>query len=130
MAIMQEEVFGPILPVVTYRDIDDAISYVNARPRPLALYYFGSDSRDRRKMLARTTSGNVTINATMMHYVQDDLPFGGAGASGMGAYHGIEGFRSMSHAKGTLVRGRRNMSDVLRPPFGRVADFILKRMLR
>ena len=130
MAIMQEEIFGPILPVVTYRDIDDAIAYVNAHPHPLALYYFGGDNRDRRKVLANTTSGNVTVNATMMHYVQDDLPFGGVGASGMGAYHGIEGFRSMSHAKGTLVQGRWNMSDVLRPPFGGVADFILKMILR
>ena len=108
MPIMQEEIFGPILPVLPYRDIDEAIAYVNARPRPLALYYFGGDGEDRRKALTRTTSGNVTINGTLMHYVQDDLPFGGVGPSGMGAYHGIEGFRSLSHAKGIFDQGRWN----------------------
>jgi len=130
MKIMQEEIFGPVLPVVTYRDIDAAIAYVNARPRPLALYYFGGNNADRRKVLASTTSGNVTVNATLMHYAQDDLPFGGIGPSGMGAYHGIEGFRSMSHAKGTLIQGKWNLSRLLRPPFGKIADLVLKIMLR
>jgi Aldehyde dehydrogenase family len=93
MAVMQEEIFGPVLPVLTYRNMDDAVAYVNAHPRPLALYYFGGDNADRRKVLSRTTSGSVGINNTLMHYTQDDLPFGGVGASGMGAYHGVEGFR-------------------------------------
>jgi coniferyl-aldehyde dehydrogenase len=130
MAIMQEEIFGPVLPVVAYATIDDAIAYVNAHPRPLALYYFGADDADRRKVLSRTTSGNVGINNTLMHYVQDDLPFGGVGASGMGAYHGIEGFRSMSHAKGIYVQGRWNVSGLMRAPFGPVANAILRMMLR
>jgi coniferyl-aldehyde dehydrogenase len=130
MAIMQEEIFGPVLPVVAYATIDDTVAYVNARPRPLALYYFGGDNADRRKVLSRTTSGNVGINNTLMHYAQDDLPFGGVGASGMGAYHGIEGFRSMSHAKGIYVQGRWNVSDLMRAPFGRVANAILGMMLR
>lgn len=130
MAIMQEEIFGPILPVLPYRDIDEAVAYVNARPRPLALYYFGGDGEDRRKALTRTTSGNVTINGTLMHYAQDDLPFGGVGPSGMGAYHGIEGFRSLSHAKGVFDQGRWNASTLLRAPFGRIADNILRLMLR
>jgi hypothetical protein len=95
MAIMQEEIFGPVLPVVAYAPIQDTIAYVNARPRPLALYYFGGDDADRRKVLSRTTSGNVGINNTLMHYAQDDLPSGDVGASGMGAYRGIEGFRRM-----------------------------------
>jgi coniferyl-aldehyde dehydrogenase len=130
MAIMQEEIFGPVLPVVTYRSIDEAIAYVNAHPRPLALYYFGGDDADRRKVLSRTTSGNVGINNTLMHYAQDDLPFGGVGPSGMGAYHGVEGFRRMSHAKGIYVQGRWNAADLLRAPFGRLADAVLGLMLR
>lgn len=130
MAIMREEIFGPLLPVLGYQDMDAAIAYVNARPRPLALYYFGGDSPERRRVLANTTPGNIAINATMMHYAQDDLPFGGVGASGMGAYHGVEGFRSMSHARGTLVQGGWNLSNLLRPPFGRLTDLILRLMLR
>jgi len=130
MRIMQEEIFGPVLPVLPYRDIDEAIAYVNARPRPLALYYYGRDGEDRRKVLSRTTSGNVTINGTLMHYAQDDLPFGGVGPSGMGVYHGIEGFRTLSHAKGVFAQGRWNGGNLLRAPFGRLTDAILKLMLR
>jgi len=130
MRIMQEEIFGPVLPVLPYRDIDEAIAYVNARPRPLALYYYGRDGEDRRKVLSRTTSGNVTINGTLMHYAQDDLPFGGVGPSGMGVYHGIEGFRTLSHAKGVFEQGRWNGGSLLRAPFGRLTDAILKLMLR
>ncbi len=130
MAVMKEEIFGPILPIVTYRAIEDAIDYVNARPRPLALYYFGPNGQNRRKVLEHTTSGSVTINDTLLHYVQDDLPFGGVGPSGMGAYHGFEGFESLSHAKGIFEQARFNLSGMLRPPFGRVADLIVKAMLR
>lgn len=130
MAVMQEEIFGPVLPVIVYRDIDEAIAYVNARPRPLALYYFGADDADRSKVVTRTTSGNVGINNTLMHYAQEDLPFGGVGPSGMGAYHGIEGFRSLSHAKGIYSQGRWNVANLLRAPFGRVVDTILAAMLR
>jgi coniferyl-aldehyde dehydrogenase len=130
MRIMQEEIFGPVLPILAYRQIDEAIAYINVRPRPLALYYFGDNSKDRRKVLARTTSGNVTINGTLMHYVQDDLPFGGVGPSGMGAYHGIEGFRTLSHAKGVFDQGRWNATSLLRAPFGHVADRILGLILR
>ncbi|MDW7640061.1 aldehyde dehydrogenase family protein, partial [Klebsiella pneumoniae] len=107
-AIMKEEIFGPILPVRTYRDIDEVINYINERDRPLALYYFGEKDADCKKLLRRTTSGNVGINNTLIHVAQDDLPFGGIGPSGMGAYHGIEGFRSMSHAKGVFDQGRWN----------------------
>jgi coniferyl-aldehyde dehydrogenase len=130
MQIMREEIFGPILPVLSYRDIDEAIGYVNARPRPLALYFYGRDGEHRRRVLSRTTSGNVTINGTLMHYAQDDLPFGGVGPSGMGAYHGIEGFRRLSHAKGIFEQGRWNIANLLRAPFGPLTDAILKVMLR
>jgi coniferyl-aldehyde dehydrogenase len=130
MRVMQEEIFGPVLPILTYRQIDETIAYINVRPRPLALYYFGDKGEDRRKILALTISGNVTINGTLLHCAQDDLPFGGVGPSGMGAYHGIEGFRTFSHAKGVFDQGRWNASNLLRAPFGHLADRILGLMLR
>jgi coniferyl-aldehyde dehydrogenase len=130
MAVMQEEIFGPILPVVTYDELDDAIAYVNARPRPLALYFFGNDKTAQRKVLERTTSGGALINDTILHYAQDDLPFGGIGPSGMGSYHGFEGFKTMSHAKSVLTQARFNVADLFRPPFGRVFDVLLNVTLR
>ena len=130
MGILNEEIFGPVLPIVPYRTIDDAIAYINAGPRPLALYYFGGNGEDRRKVLERTTSGNVAINDTMIHYVQDDLPFGGVGPSGMGAYHGIEGFKSLSHAKGVFEQSRWNMTGALQPPFGLMTRFVTWYLLR
>ncbi len=130
MTVLQEEIFGPILPVVAYRDIEAAIAFVNARPRPLALYLFGPDGETRRQVLERTTSGNVTINDTLLHYAVDDLPFGGVGASGIGAYHGQEGFKTLSHAKGVFVQSRYNLTGLLQPPFGWVANMTLKYLLR
>ncbi|VWD46864.1 coniferyl aldehyde dehydrogenase [Burkholderia contaminans] len=127
--VMQEEIFGPILPVRTYRTIDEVVDYVNARPRPLALYYFGAQDSDCESLLRRTTSGNVGINNTLLHVAQEDLPFGGVGPSGMGAYHGIEGFRAMSHAKGVFVLGRWNLPSLLRAPFGKLADLSLAALL-
>ena len=130
MKIMQEEIFGPVLPVKTYKNTDEAIDYINKNPRPLALYYFGPNDEVRKKILSKTVSGNVTINGTLTHYAQEDIPFGGVGPSGMGAYHGIEGFRALSHAKGIFVQGRLNGADLLRAPFGWMADCILKFLLR
>lgn len=125
-AIMEQEIFGPILPIRTYRSLDDVIQYVNERPRPLALYYFGARDADCERLLQRTTSGNVGINNTLMHVALDDLPFGGVGPSGMGAYHGIEGFRAMSHGKGIFVQGRWNLPSLARAPFGWFADVALR----
>ncbi len=130
MRIAHEEIFGPILPIFSYSGIDGAIDFVNARPRPLALYYFGDDDADRRKVLNRTTSGNVSVNGTIMHVGQDDLPFGGVGESGMGKYHGIEGFRTLSHPKGIYVQGRWNSINLLHAPFGKRADLLLNFFLR
>jgi len=130
MKIMQEEIFGPVLPIVTYAELDDALAFVNARPRPLALYWFGSSTARRDRVLSHTTSGGVSINGTILHYAQDDLPFGGIGQSGFGAYHGIEGFRAFSHPKAVYQQGRWNGGALLRPPFGRITDFILGWMLR
>jgi coniferyl-aldehyde dehydrogenase len=130
MAIMQNEIFGPILPIVPYRDLDEAIAYVNAGARPLALYVFASDKRTRERVVESTTSGNVTINDTLLHFAVDDLPFGGIGASGIGAYHGREGFRSLSHGKGIFEQSRWSATTLLRAPFGRVTDALLRYLLR
>jgi coniferyl-aldehyde dehydrogenase len=130
MAVAREEIFGPILPVLPYRSIDDAITYINARPRPLALYFFGPNGPARRQVIERTTSGGVSINDTLLHYAQDDMPFGGVGASGMGAYHGQEGFKSMSHAKGVFEQARLNVIDLMRPPFGRWFNRTMGYLLR
>lgn len=124
-AIMQQEIFGPILPIRTYRHIDEVIDYINQRDRPLALYYFGEKDADCKKLLRRTTSGNVGLNNTIIHVAQDDLPFGGIGPSGMGAYHGIEGFRSMSHAKGVFDQGSWNLPSLLHAPFGKLMELAL-----
>ncbi|NHN93508.1 coniferyl aldehyde dehydrogenase [Acetobacter sicerae] len=130
MAVMQEEIFGPVLPVLTYRTLDDAIAFINARPRPLALYYFGEKCAERDRLLNRTISGNVTINGTLMHYVQDDLPFGGVGDSGIGAYHGKEGFMTLTHPRGIYKQGRFNAATLLQPPFGKLAEIITNFILR
>jgi coniferyl-aldehyde dehydrogenase len=115
---------------VTYRDLDEAIAYVNAGPRPLALYIFADDKRARERVVASTTSGGVTINDTLLHYAVDDLPFGGVGASGIGAYHGHEGFKALSHAKGVFEQSKRSAAALLRAPFGRVTDAVLRYLLR
>jgi coniferyl-aldehyde dehydrogenase len=99
LKVMQDEIFGPVLPVKTYKSVDEAIDYVNAKPRPLGLYYFGGEGAEKERVLTRTTSGGVTVNDTIMHVAMEDLPFGGVGPSGMGAYHGIDGFRQFSHRK-------------------------------
>lgn len=119
MKVMQEEIFGPVLPVKTYGGIDEAIGYVNGHDRPLGLYYFGSDQAEREKVLASTTSGGVTVNDVIFHVAQENLPFGGIGPSGMGAYHGHEGFREFSHAKSiyTQIKADKPLQQ-MRPPFG------------
>lgn len=118
MAIMQEEIFGPLLPIATYRDIDDAINQVNARPCPLALYYFGGVDEERR-VLDRTRSGGVTVNDVMTHAFAENLPFGGVGPSGMGAYHGKAGFLNFSHARSVYRQSRAVEAEhMIRPPFG------------
>jgi len=99
MLCMQEEIFGPLLPVKTYQDVSETIDYVNDHDRPLGLYYFGHDQQETRRVLDQTTSGGVTLNDVIMHIAQEELPFGGVGPSGMGSYHGIEGFKTFSHAK-------------------------------
>ncbi len=120
MKIMQDEIFGPLLPVKTYGSIDEVVGYVNDHPRPLGLYYFGNDGAETAKVLERTTSGGVTVNDVIMHVSMEDLPFGGVGPAGMGAYHGIDGFRTFSHAKAVYRQSRFDVAGLagLRPPYG------------
>ena len=120
MQVMHEEIFGPILPVLSYADITEVPDIIEPRRNPLAMYYFGNDKGEQDYLLSHVQSGGVCINDITLHYVQEDLPFGGFGASGMGAYHGPEGFRNMSHSRAIYSQ---TMIDVLpiigaRPPFG------------
>lgn len=126
MRIMQEEIFGPVLPVVPYDRLDDAMAYVSERPKPLALYYFGNDRAMQERVLSGTVAGGVTINDTIMHLTMDNLPFGGIGPSGMGAYHGVDGFRTFSHARGVYRQGWFDAGKMLRPPYGKLITRVLK----
>ncbi|KRB46537.1 coniferyl aldehyde dehydrogenase [Phenylobacterium sp. Root700] len=119
MLVMQEEIFGPVLPVKTYSGIDEAIAYVNKGDRPLGLYYFGTDAAEREKVLEGTTAGGVTINDVVFHVAQENLPFGGVGPSGMGSYHGVDGFREFSHAKSiySQIKADKPLQQ-MRPPYG------------
>ncbi|HMM55979.1 MAG: coniferyl aldehyde dehydrogenase [Xanthomonadales bacterium PRO7] len=130
LALMQDEIFGPILPLVAADSVDAAIDYVNARPRPLALYHFDHDRARTRRVLDRTVAGGVSVNDTVMHIAQSRLPFGGVGPSGMGHYHGREGFLAFSKQKPVLYQARLSGMSLMRPPYGKVANFILKFLTR
>lgn len=118
MDVMQDEIFGPIMPVKTYKQLDEAVEFVNDRPRPLGLYFFGSDNEQRDRVLSRTTSGGVTVNDVVMHVSMEDLPFGGVGPSGMGSYHGRDGFKTFSHAKAIFSQTKMDVAAMMRPPYG------------
>jgi coniferyl-aldehyde dehydrogenase len=130
MLVMQEEIFGPILPVLVYRRLDDAIGYVNAHARPLALYYFDNDTRRVERVLTDTISGGVTVNDVIYHIAQNNLPFGGVGPSGMGYYHGRAGFETFSKKKGIFLQSRFSSLKFLRPPYGPMADRVIRFLLR
>lgn len=130
MQVLREEIFGPLLPIKTYRDFATAIDYVNGQPRPLAAYYFGEDAGERQQVLERTTSGGVVINDVMSHVVFEALPFGGVGHSGMGAYHGVYGFRTFSHAKAVVVQSPLGESNLaMRAPYGAMIHGLLDQLL-
>ena len=129
MPVMQEEIFGPILPVVPYGDLDQAIQLINSGPKPLALYCFSNDHAVVEGVVNRTSSGGVTVNGTLMHVAQDDLPFGGVGPSGMGAYHGHDGFLRLSHARAVFEISRFSSLDRLAPPYGRFFKFVTGMLL-
>jgi coniferyl-aldehyde dehydrogenase len=129
MQCMQEEIFGPVLPIVATKTVDEAIAYVNARPTPLALYYFGHDPAAIDRVLSRTMSGGVTINEIGGHFMQEDLPFGGVGPSGMGQYHGRDGFVALSKARPVFRQSRLSTRGILAPPYGAIADTVLRFLL-
>jgi len=126
MRLMQEEIFGPILPIKTYRTIDEAIDYINDNDKPLALYYFGESKKGQNHVLENTLSGGVTINDTLYHLPQPNLPFGGVGTSGMGHYHGHFGFLEFSKQKPVFIQSRATLLDLLSPPYGRIMNLTLR----
>jgi coniferyl-aldehyde dehydrogenase len=125
---LTEEIFGPVLPVLPYRSLDEAIAFVAAGERPLALYCFSNSRRDRERVLDGAISGGVTLNGTLMHVAQENLPFGGVGASGIGAYHGHEGFKRFSHARAVHRIGFVNVFERLGPPWGKLAGALGRRL--
>ncbi|GGK12727.1 coniferyl-aldehyde dehydrogenase [Pseudomonas koreensis] len=128
MTVMQDEIFGPLLPIVPYQDLDQAFAYINQRPRPLALYYFGYDKHEQDRVLHETHSGGVCLNDTLLHVAQDDMPFGGIGPSGMGHYHGHEGFLTFSKAKGVLIKQRFNAAKLIYPPYGKSIQKLIQKL--
>ncbi|QKG71674.1 coniferyl aldehyde dehydrogenase [Erythrobacter mangrovi] len=132
MLAMKEEIFGPVLPVKTYSRIDEAIDYVNEHDRPLGLYYFGESADEREKVLTKTISGGVTVNDVIFHVSMDDLPFGGVGASGMGSYHGVEGFREFSHARSVYTQPKIDIAKLggFKPPYGTATEKAVKGMMK
>ena len=128
MHVMQDEIFGPLLPLVPYDSLDDALAYINQRPRPLALYYFGYARAEQEHVLQHSHSGGVCLNDTLLHVAQDDLPFGGIGPSGMGHYHGHEGFLTFSKAKAVLAKQRLNAARLIYPPYGKALQRLVYKL--
>lgn len=129
-ALMQEEIFGPLWPVVPYDTLDDALRYINARARPLALYLYADDAQTVERVTRETVAGGMSVNETLMHIVAEGLPFGGVGASGMGAYHGYDGFCTFSKLKPVFTQSRVNGRKLIAPPYGRWFDLVIKLMLK
>ena len=130
MAVMQEEIFGPLLPIESYATLDDAIARINARPHPLSFYYFGRDAARRGKVLDETIAGGVTVNDTLWHFAHEGLPFGGVGASGIGAYHGEAGFLTFTHRKPVFTQPRFAAAKLLYPPYGKKFEKVLALLRR
>jgi coniferyl-aldehyde dehydrogenase len=130
MRVMQDEIFGPLLPVLPYRDLDAALAYVNRHPRPLALYCFENDTARLDRILNETVAGGVTVNDTLLHIAQEELPFGGVGPSGMGHYHGIEGFKTFSRQKAVFHQSSLNVMSLFNPPYGTLFERLTKFLIR
>ncbi len=132
MKVMQEEIFGPVISIKTYKHIDECLHYINSHARPLALYYFGTDKKEEKKVLENTTSGGAVVNDVLAHAGIEDIPFGGIGPSGMGNYHGFDGFKTFSHAKGVLTQTKINMMKYtgMIPPYNKKTDKTLEFMLK
>jgi len=132
MKVMQEEIFGPVLPVMTYKAVDQAVDYINEHDRPLGLYYFGDDKSEQERVLTRTISGGVTTNDVIMHVSMEDLPFGGVGPSGIGSYHAIEGFREFSHARAVYHQPKFDVAKLggIKPPYSEATRKAVSRMMK
>lgn len=132
MKVMQEEIFGPLLPVMTYKSVDQAVDYVNDHDRPLGLYYFGDDKAEQERVLTRTISGGVTTNDVIFHVSMEDLPFGGVGPSGIGSYHAIEGFREFSHARAVYQQPKIDIAKLggFKPPYGKATEKAAANMMK
>ncbi len=132
MEAMQEEIFGPVLPVKTYKAVDQAVDYVNEHDRPLGLYYFGEDKNEQERVLTRTISGGVTTNDVIFHVSMEDLPFGGVGPSGIGSYHAVEGFREFSHARAVYHQPKIDIAKLggLKPPYGKAIQKAAASMMK
>ena len=131
MLVMQEEIFGPIMPVKTYNQIDEVVDYINLHERPLGLYYFGNKKSEEEFVMSNTVSGGAALNDVIFQFIQDDLPFGGIGPSGMGNYHGIEGFRTFSLARGVYKQTSfETVLKLMRPPFGKLVDQIVSTKIK
>ena len=128
--LMREEIFGPVLPVIGYARLEDALAFINERGRPLALYCFTGEKSARDRVLQGATSGGVMLNGTLLHAAQDELPFGGIGPSGMGAYHGRDGFIRFSHARAVYAVGAINGLELMGPPWGKLAGLATRFLLR
>jgi len=127
--LMREEIFGPVLPVLPYDSLEDAVQTINAGDRPLALYVMTNDAANRDRVLNETISGGVTLNGTLLHCAQDDLPFGGVGPSGIGAYHGREGFKRFSHARAVYKVGFVNPFEMIGAPYGKLTRLMSKYLM-
>jgi coniferyl-aldehyde dehydrogenase len=130
MLVMQEEIFGPVLPLVPYETLEEAIKFVNARPRPLALYYFDENKKRIDEVLKRTISGGATINDVLFHIAQQNLPFGGVGPSGIGHYHGVHGFRTFSKARGVFHQSRLAPTRFIAPPYRKLTEWAIQLLVR
>jgi coniferyl-aldehyde dehydrogenase len=130
MLVMREEIFGPLLPIETYDTLDEAIERLDSRPRPLAFYYFGEDAARRDRVLRETIAGGVTVNDTLYHFAHEDLPFGGVGESGIGAYHGERSFQTFSNLKAVFHQPRLTPAKLLWPPYGRTFERVLALLKR
>ncbi|HWI81708.1 coniferyl aldehyde dehydrogenase [Ramlibacter sp.] len=130
MSVMREEIFGPLLPVIGYEQLGDALAFVNARPRPLALYWFGRDAAREEQVLRDSISGGVTVNDVLLHIAQENLPFGGVGDSGIGAYHGEYGFRLFSKEKPVFRQSRFGGTALTRPPYGQRSAWVIAALKR
>lgn len=132
LRLMEEELFGPVLPIRTYKEFGETIDYINSKPRPLATYYFGQDQQEEQAVLTRTTSGGACINDVIMHIMQEELPFGGVGPSGMGAYHGQAGFRTFSHTKSIFRQANVNIGKLsgMLPPYGKTTEKAIRMQMK